>query len=148
MFGKVDVSEKKTVCLVSGGNLGKPQGIPFVIECMKKLAGHPEAFFLIVGDGTDSELLQEEGIEETDAFVAITGIDEANILMGMRVAREYGDGCKVVAKINRRSLVELVSAESMIDSVVSAATVGVGVVITSLGSVFSSLTTRLLEAVS
>ncbi|MBE6964256.1 MAG: Trk system potassium transporter TrkA [Ruminococcaceae bacterium] len=78
---------------------------------------------VIVGDGTDSELLMEEGIEETDAFVAITGIDEANILMGMRVAREYGDGCKVVAKINRRSLVELVSAESMIDSVVSAATV-------------------------
>jgi len=78
---------------------------------------------VIVGDGTDSELLMEEGIEETDAFVAITGIDEANILMGMRVAREYGDGCKVVAKINRRSLVELVAAESMIDSVVSAATV-------------------------
>ena len=54
---------------------------------------------VIVGDGTDSELLQEEGIGQIDAFVAITG--------------------KVVAKINRRSLMELVSTEGMIDSVVS-----------------------------
>ena len=77
---------------------------------------------VIVGDGTDSELLHEEGIEQTDAFVAITGIDEANILMSMCAAKQSGD-CKVVAKINRRSLLELVAAESMIDSVVSAGSV-------------------------
>ena len=77
---------------------------------------------IIVGDGTDSELLHEEGIEQTDAFVAITGMDEANILMAMSAAKLSGD-CKVVAKINRKSLVDLVSAESMIDSVVSAASV-------------------------
>ena len=52
---------------------------------------------------------QEEGIEQTDAFVAITGMDEANILMAMSAARQSGDCCKVVAKINRRSLMELVS---------------------------------------
>ena len=73
---------------------------------------------VIVGDGTDSELLQEEGIGQTDAFVAITGLDEANILMSMSAARQSRD-CKVVAKINRRSLMELVSTEGMIDSVVS-----------------------------
>ena len=78
---------------------------------------------VIVGDGTDTELLQEEGIEQTDAFVAITGIDEANILMAMSAAKQSGDNCKVIAKINRRSLVDLVADESMIDSVVSAATV-------------------------
>ena len=77
---------------------------------------------MIVGDGTDSELLHEEGIEQTDAFVAITGMDEANILMAMSAAKQTG-GCKVVAKINRKSLVDLVSAESMIDSVVSAGSV-------------------------
>ena len=63
---------------------------------------------VIVGDGTDSELLQEEGIGQIDAFVAITGLDEANILMSMSAARQSRD-CKVVAKINRRSLMELVS---------------------------------------
>ena len=77
---------------------------------------------VIVGDGTDSELLHEEGIEQTDAFVAITGIDEANILMSMCAAKQSGD-CKVVAKINRRSLVDLVSDASMIDSIVSARSV-------------------------
>ena len=77
---------------------------------------------VIVGDGTDSELLQEEGISQTDAFVAITGMDEANILMAMSAAKQQ-TSCKVVAKINRKSLVDLVSAEGMIDSVVSAASV-------------------------
>lgn len=78
---------------------------------------------VIVGDGTDTELLYEEGIEQTDAFVAITGMDEANILMSMSAAKLSGDNCKVVAKINRKSLVDLVAAEEMIDSVVSAASV-------------------------
>ena len=75
-----------------------------------------------MGDGTDSELLHEEGIGQTDAFVAITGMDEANILMAISAAKQMGN-CKVVAKINRRPLLELVSAEGMIDSVVSVADV-------------------------
>ena len=74
---------------------------------------------VIVGDGTDGELLAEEGIDRTDAFVALTGIDEANILMALCAARQT-EGCKVIAKINRRSLLELVNSEGMIDSVVSA----------------------------
>ena len=50
--------------------------------------------------------------------MALTGIDEANILMAMCASRQT-EQCKVVAKINRRSLTELVSSEGMIDSVVS-----------------------------
>lgn len=42
----------KTV-FVYGGNLGKPQDIPFVIECLKRTADHPEAYFVIAGDGTE-----------------------------------------------------------------------------------------------
>ena len=38
---------------IYGGNLGKPQGILFIIECLKKVATIKEAFFLIVGDGTE-----------------------------------------------------------------------------------------------
>lgn len=74
---------------------------------------------VIMGDGTDSELLAEEGIDHTDAFVALTGLDEANILMAMCASRKT-EQCKVVAKINRRSLMDLVSSEGIIDSVVSA----------------------------
>ena len=88
-------------------------------RCVQISEKLPKAL-VIVGDGTDTELLHEEGIEQTDAFVAITGIDEANILMAMSAAKQSGDCCKVVAKINRKSLVDLVSNEAMIDSVVSA----------------------------
>ena len=84
---------------------------------------------VIVGDGTDNELLQEEGIRETDAFVAITGIDEANILMSMSAARQSGGRCKVIAKINRRSLMELVSSDNAIDSIVSAQGVTVDLIV-------------------
>lgn len=38
---------------VYGGNLGRPQGIPFVIECLKSQTENMDAYFLIVGDGTE-----------------------------------------------------------------------------------------------
>ena len=38
---------------VYGGNLGKPQGIPFIIECLKRCEKIENIFFLIVGDGTE-----------------------------------------------------------------------------------------------
>lgn len=54
---KYGIPQDKKV-FVYGGNLGKPQGIPFIIECLKKLNGHPETYFLIVGDGTEFGKLQ------------------------------------------------------------------------------------------
>ena len=88
-------------------------------RCVQISEALPKAL-VIVGDGTDNELLREEGLLETDAFVAITGVDEANILMSMSAARQSRGACKVIAKINRRSLVELVSEEHNIDSIISA----------------------------
>lgn len=44
---------------VYGGNLGKPQDVPFIIECLKTQMDNIKAFFLIVGDGTDYHLLEE-----------------------------------------------------------------------------------------
>lgn len=38
---------------VYGGNLGKPQGIEFMIECLRNQENNEDAFFLIVGDGTE-----------------------------------------------------------------------------------------------
>lgn len=43
---------------VYGGNLGKPQGIPFIIECLKASV-NVDAFFLIIGDGTEFGKLKE-----------------------------------------------------------------------------------------
>ena len=44
---------------VYGGNLGKPQGIPFLIECLQMCEDITDAYFLIVGDGTEYHLLRE-----------------------------------------------------------------------------------------
>lgn len=44
---------------IYGGNLGKPQGIPFIIECLKHVREIKEVFFLIVGDGTEYGVLEE-----------------------------------------------------------------------------------------
>lgn len=44
---------------VYGGNLGKPQGIPFLIACLKNCEDLREAFFLIIGDGTDYHMLED-----------------------------------------------------------------------------------------
>lgn len=40
---------------VYGGNLGKPQGIDFLIKCLKSQKKNDKVFFLIVGDGTEYE---------------------------------------------------------------------------------------------
>ena len=38
---------------VYGGNLGRPQGIPFIINCLRETEKNTDAYFLIVGDGTE-----------------------------------------------------------------------------------------------
>ena len=48
---------------VYGGNLGKPQGIPFLIECLEKCKDIEDVFFLVVGNGTEYGKL--EGYEKT-----------------------------------------------------------------------------------
>lgn len=68
------------------------------------------------GDGTQQELLEEEGIASTDAFVALTGIDEENILISFFAASKNVP--KVISKVNREELAAI--AESMgLDSIVS-----------------------------
>lgn len=44
---------------VYGGNLGKPQGIPFLIDCLKAEKANKDAFFLIVGFGTEYGAIKE-----------------------------------------------------------------------------------------
>ena len=38
---------------VYGGNLGKPQGIPHIIDCLRSQSKNDSVFFLIVGGGTE-----------------------------------------------------------------------------------------------
>ncbi len=54
---KYGIPQDKKV-FVYGGNLGRPQGIPFVMECLKKQKDNSEVFFLLVGDGTEYKKLE------------------------------------------------------------------------------------------
>lgn len=54
---------------------------------------------IICGDASDQSLLLEEGIRQTGAFVALTGLDEENIFLSL-FAKSAGPA-KVVTKINR-----------------------------------------------
>lgn len=54
---KYRIPVDKTI-FVYGGNLGKPQGIPFLIKCVGQCKELARAFFLIVGDGTEYGILE------------------------------------------------------------------------------------------
>lgn len=41
-----------------GGNMGRPQGIPFLIECMNAVKDREDCHFLIVGNGTEYAKLE------------------------------------------------------------------------------------------
>lgn len=66
----------------------------------------PEAT-IINGDGTDNRLLLEEGIEYADSFVALTNIDEENVLLSLFAKSKSVR--KLVTKINRIAYDEVIS---------------------------------------
>ena len=63
---------------------------------------------IINGDGTDEELLKEEGIETIESFVPLTGLDEENVMLTLH-ARQLS-GTKVITKINRLSFKNVITS--------------------------------------
>ena len=61
---------------------------------------------VINADGTNRDVLDEEGLDVTDAFVALTGTDEVNLLMGMYAQRRGVS--KVVTKISKSNMLDLI----------------------------------------
>lgn len=68
------------------------------VRCEQLSEMLPEAVVLH-GDGTDRRLLLAEGLHLTESFVALTNMDEENVLLTM-FAKKHGIS-KTVAKINR-----------------------------------------------
>lgn len=58
MRRKYGIPLDKTV-FVYGGNLGKPQGIPFLIQCLKSQMKNQDVYFMVVGDGTEFGKLEQ-----------------------------------------------------------------------------------------
>ncbi len=84
-------------------------------RCLAFASMLPEAVVLH-GDGAEQELLLEEGIDSTGAFVALTGKDELNILISIFAGSRNVP--KVIAKVNRKELATM--AENLgLDTIIS-----------------------------
>lgn len=77
---KYDIPVDKRV-FIYGGNLGRPQGVPFIIDCLKSQADNSEDFFLIVGDGTEFSRLEK----------AINEMKQDNVRLMKRLPKEDYD---------------------------------------------------------
>ena len=91
-----------------------------LIEIDREICVHlseilPEAL-VIHGDGTDEELLKSENVSDMDGFVAMTGMDEEN-LMSALLAKQNGVK-KVIAKVSRVNYINIIKSLG-IDSVIS-----------------------------
>lgn len=67
--GVIDAERKKEIrekygvpegakTFIYGGNLGRPQGIPFLIECLKDNMDKTDRFFVVCGNGTEYKRLE------------------------------------------------------------------------------------------
>lgn len=86
------------------------------VKCEDLCQALPRAT-VIHGNASDQELLTEEGIDESDALVALTGVDEENIILTLYAKSRGVD--KVVAKVNEDSRAQL-GEELGIDGIVAA----------------------------
>lgn len=66
---------------------------------------------IICGDGTDQELLSEEGIDSMDAVVALTGFDEENIILALYA--QSATDAKIITKINRPTLASIAESTGL-----------------------------------
>lgn len=74
---------------VYGGNLGKPQGIGFLIKCLASQKNNKDIYFLIVGDGTE--------FDKIEAYVG--SANQKNLKLMKRLPKEDYDtlvgGCDI-----------------------------------------------------
>lgn len=63
---------------------------------------------VINGDGSDGDLLKEEGIEHAESFVPLTGMDEENIMLSLH-AKDVS-GAKVITKVNRMTFKKVIAS--------------------------------------
>ncbi len=111
--GKMGYYLARQLCETGGYNV---KIIENNLERCEKLCELLPQADIIHGDGTDRSILMEQGIEGQDAFVALTTIDEENIISTM-YASSLGVS-KTVAKVNRVSyeVLESIGMDSAISS--------------------------------
>ncbi len=128
----------KKVILAGGGNIGMRLAKALEHDYQVKIIEHDlrraqaiseqlDRAIVLHGDAADEELLQEENIDNTDVFCALTNDEEANILSSM-LAKRLG-ARKVMSLINRPAYVELVESD-IIDIAISPQQATIGTLLT------------------
>ena len=132
---KIRRQRVQKVLLMGGGRIGlylaeklsktgmKVKIIEQNMDRCQELANRLDDVLVLRGDGTDVDLLRREGIHETDAFVAVTGFDEENLLMAL-LAKQLG-AKRVIAKVSRPSYAPLVERLG-VDSAISPRLITIG----------------------
>lgn len=85
-------------------------------RCNEACARLPRSVSIICGDGTRHATLSEEGLERTDAFVTMTGMDEENILSSFYALDRSVP--KIITKVNQDGFGDI-SEKLGLDCVVS-----------------------------
>ena len=75
-------------------------------RCEELSALLPEAM-IICGDASNRGVLDEEGIQKTDAFVSLTNLDEENIMLSLYANKI--SSAKIITKINKIDFEEVIS---------------------------------------
>ena len=112
----------KNIMISGGGNIGLRLAESLeneykikLLELDSKKASHAaeklKNTIVLHGDATDEELLNEENIDGSDVFCALTNHDEVNIISSM-LAKRLG-ARKVMALINRAAYVDLVQSNTI-----------------------------------
>ncbi|MCH5148598.1 MAG: Trk system potassium transporter TrkA [Clostridiales bacterium] len=62
---------------------------------------------VIIGNGTDQDVLDDENLKNSDACITLTGMDEENVMISLYAKQSMVD--KIVTKIDRPSILKMVN---------------------------------------
>ena len=117
VYEKGKYTNLQKVMIVGGGKTGfyladKLSEFGIAVKVIEKdkdrcyyLSTHLDDVMILHGDATDTSLLDEENLDEKDAFVTATGLDEENLLALMAKQRGIED---VISKVSRQSYKDLI----------------------------------------
>lgn len=133
LAGRRDVERLARVLVLGGSRIGvnlaqdlEDTGVDVTVidsnpERCERLTSRLPHVLVVLGDGTDPDLLAELGVGDADAFVATSGDDETNILASAQAKRM---GCdKVVAVVRKAQYGTLIATTGLADVAVNPNTV-------------------------
>ena len=112
----------KNIMIAGGGRIGRKIAKALeknfrvkVVEADKErciyLSEKLSNSLVLHGDTSDSELLDEEGIDQIDVFCAVTNNDEANVMSSL-LAKKQG-AKNVLTLVNKKNYIELIKNEDL-----------------------------------